>query len=840
MSPLRIRVRRASPGVALALALWVGPMGSEAQEVPTRILVEGRPVPLTTGVPTLRDGRLFVPLLPIAEELRDSIQVDSARQTIQAQLRHTGETRTFLRGTGEIRRDGAVLAILPEAADVIVSTQPEGQQLPIDVLSFLLDVSVQVNIDEGTISIRRETQVLLQPQMRHRLPVALSRVDYMETLGFVGSSYGHTLGLGGRGQLYDGVLTGGVELSGGTDRTAFNFLRGFLSLERPSGQLWTGGDFTLGRAYRLLAAPARGFSLEQPMGSHHLSLFGGAALSGATVGAGQFSLRQFRTPVVGILWSNRTLLTGGRGWGYGLGGTHFAGGDRRGTLFLPQLSYRGRWNQLQLDVGLGQFRVGPEKDRRSGPDVGIDVTDSLLLRQHTLIFRASHFGTKFVTPQINDALRGRDLLSAAWSAPLLPHLNAGASVTHTRVRLGTPQSTNTYTWSAAYSHPRRYLPALSLFQTIVRGTAGNRFNNFHLDLSRTFTRWRPFFAYNRLSLPSGTAQSYTLGTSADVRRYGSLQVYQNFSSGGLRSGTLDWYPAPLWQGRLQFSGGLGYTHNPTGTPGASITKLISRLALWVRLPAEHTIQFSFQHNGYQREFRLTLGGALFSRSEQLSLAPVAQRQAAILPSRILGRLYQDNNLNGRFDPGIDSPLPRIRLWLDSSLGAVTDAGGLYRFGAVPPGVHQLRVDFATVRADLMPLNALERTVEIPARVEFTLDFSFAQTGAVAGVVWFDSNRNGVFDADESPASDIRLICSCGKDTLTTVDGSFVLGDLLPGEIYLSLDLQGLPLLYDVEPKRIQVVVVSGKQLTGLRFALLPRERPIEEKALPPQSLSPRP
>ena len=149
------------------------------------------------------------------------------------------------------------------------------------------------------------------------------------------------------------------------------------------------------------------------------------------------------------------------------------------------------------------------------------------------------------------------------------------------------------------------------------------------------------------------------------------------------------------------------------------------------------------------------------------------------------------------------------------------------------------MDFATVRADLAPLNELERTLEIPAGVEFTLDFSFVRTGMVQGVAWFDTNGNGVFDAGENPAPDLRILCSCGQDALTTADGSFILGDVLPGEIYLSLDLQGLPAQFEVEPKRIQVVV-SGSKVEGLRFALQPAAQRIEERELPPQPLFPRP
>jgi len=109
-----------------------------------------------------------------------------------------------------------------------------------------------------------------------------------------------------------------------------------------------------------------------------------------------------------------------------------------------------------------------------------------------------------------------------------------------------------------------------------------------------------------------------------------------------------------------------------------------------------------------------------------------------------------------------------------------------------------------------------------------------------GEVWYDLNRNGQKDLGENPGGNIRVVCSCGTDAVTTVDGSFILGDLLPGEVFLSVDLQGLPPLYEVVPKRVQVRVLSGRQVNGIRFSLQPRERPIEEQAQPPQQLVRRP
>jgi len=79
--------------------------------------------------------------------------------------------------------------------------------------------------------------------------------------------------------------------------------------------------------------------------------------------------------------------------------------------------------------------------------------------------------------------------------------------------------------------------------------------------------------------------------------------------------------------------------------------------------------------------------------------------------------------------------------------------------------------------------------------------------------------------------------SCGKDAPTTADGVFILGDLLPGEIYITVDQQTLPALFIMNPQRLKVFIQPGRRVDGLRIAIQPRERNIEEKVLPSQMLS---
>lgn len=812
-----------------------------AQQAPTRIFVNERPVSLATSVPALRDGQLFLPLSPIARELRDEITVDSSMRVIQVRLSHTGETRIFDRNSGEVLRDGQALGVFPDTSAIVVALVPETQQLPVEVLSLLLDVNVQVKATDGEVHLRRNSQITLTSQVSGRLPVLLERVDYTETLGVIEGMYGHTLRLSSRGRAFDSVVTSGVEYTGGSHQQFLNLLGAFVTVERPSGQLWTGGDFTAAASSRFAATPARGLSLVQPIGSYRLNVFGGASLSQATVGAGSFSLRNYNTGIVGFLFANRQMVRGG-GSGFGMewGGLHFADAGRSATMFVQQLSRRGRIHQFSVESGFGYFRAGSGASADIGPSFGVDAVDSIALRRHTVVLRAAHFGDRFLTPQIGDSTRGRTVFSGAWAAPVHSHLTVGASVAHQRVRIPYAQAGSTFTWSAAYNHQRAFLPDVSAAQTIATSSASSQFSNLQINLSRSFRRVRPSFSYNRLGsggFSNHAVSSSTIGATVELGKLGQLQGYQNFSPQSQRSGSVDWSPRPLWRNRIQVSGGVGYEHLPfAGAGSTATTSLSTRVNAYVKLPFHNTLQFSFQQSAQRREFRFTLGGSLFARETQLAAPGAGPRSMNTLPSGIAGRLYQDRNFNGRYDHGVDAPLPGTRVWLDSTILADTDDSGMYRFPAVFAGPHSVNIDVTTLRADFTSLNPMDRKIEVPARVEVTVDFSFVQTGAASGMAWFDSNRNNIMDSDETPASGLRILCSCGKDAPTTADGVFILGDLLPGEIYITVDQQTLPQLFVMNPQRLKVFVEPGRRVDGLRIAIQPRERFVEEKVLPSQML----
>src|ERR1044072_7399181 len=65
-----------------------------------------------------------------------------------------------------------------------------------------------------------------------------------------------------------------------------------------------------------------------------------------------------------------------------------------------------------------------------------------------------------------------------------------------------------------------------------------------------------------------------------------------------------------------------------------------------------------------------------------------------------GVVYQDLNLTGRFDPGIDQPQANVRVRVDGSRYVVSDDAGNFRVDSVAEGQHSVYLDLLSVRPAL--------------------------------------------------------------------------------------------------------------------------------------------
>jgi hypothetical protein len=159
---------------------------------------------------------------------------------------------------------------------------------------------------------------------------------------------------------------------------------------------------------------------------------------------------------------------------------------------------------------------------------------------------------------------------------------------------------------------------------------------------------------------------------------------------------------------------------------------------------------------------------------------------------VYGRVYQDVNLNGRFDPGVDQPQANARVRVDGNRYVVSDGDGYVRVDSVARGDHSVYLDLLSVRADMTLLDDTQQQITIEGSRDVLVDFRVVRTGRISGLVWFDANENGLLDDGEQPLADVRVVTGSGRDTLTNDKGYFMIGDLPPGEHILLLDEKTIP------------------------------------------------
>lgn len=829
------RHRRRLVAFLPAFLLVAFPLG--AQQAPLKITVTGRVVVSPAGPPQLRAGRLFLPAHSLAQELGDQLALQPDGR-LSARLSHTGELRAFDPRTGEVTREGLTLVVLTDIADVVLPARVEDVFLPGEILTWLLDVSLQIVGD--SVEIRRGPPPVSITTTGRQLPFGLGELRYAQSLDFFGGRYAESFRLNAEGFLLDGTLRGSLELTGGSGGAFVNFLRGGAVWERPGEQRWYAGDSSLGLRFRHLNLPIRGLQWEQPWEEGRFTFFGGGGLSSSRGAARGFTLQQYETLLVGALYDSTRARETRSGFGYGLGLLHFAAAERRGTSFVSRFTYADRRHRLEGDAALGFFRRGLEAEREKGGSFAFEVRDTITLSPRALLFvNAVHFGNDFASPQVNETFGGRQSFSLGSSSEPLARLRLSGNYVHTRLTREPGQSSNQYTYTAGYAPSPWWLPEASIYQSL--NNALTTTNTFNLHLVRQINRWRPFYTFSRISMPLSSIHTNALGATLQLDKYGMVSINESSSSGGHHAGLAQWSAPALYRGWVQVNVGGGYIHQPIeGEPDEPRTRFVFTSSAMARLPREQRLQFSFNNTGFDKTVRILVTGPAFRRRDLASqLAPYNPLARAVTGS-VAGRAYLDRNLNAAFDPAVDEPIADVRVFLDSGAMIRSDELGAFRFTQVPPGERRLRVDLLTVPADLFLLDPAERPLTLPVRSQVVTDLRFVQTGRVRGLAFYDTNQNGQWDPEENPAPDLRLLCTCGRETFTTTDGTFFLGDIFPGEASLFFDAQFLPPGFRADPPRQMIVVQPGQEVVNVQFRLLVVPRAVEEQVFPRQQFQPQP
>lgn len=763
------------------------------------IIVNGRALAGVNSSPQQRNGRLFLTLAGIASALGDAVNIEADSRLVKVR-RQTGIEAEFDARLNQIRENGSVVLVVSGSLEIAFPPNPAELMLPVEIVSELLGASIRLDDALKAILITRGQTAAetIKTGARHSV-FELYEADYEYSLNRYASSTNQNLILSAVGRIGDGRFTLLSSLSGAAK--TLNFRNGTFIFERAGGQKFVAGDFGSGTDLQFMSATVRGASAQIPIGGVRLTAFGGHSNSGAFFpfafepdGFEQSITRrsalQYDTNIFGVYATfgssgvnqrNANPLT------FSTGAMRFDSRARSGEILTGGAQFSTSRLRLQADAAVGKFSgFRADNARVEGFGAATDVSATFqLLDNLSFQGRFAFIGKNFLSPQSGQ--REPVKLAAggiAWQPKkwLAASISGSASVRPDSN--GSPLRDRFITTTLNLTPPR-LLPKIFFSHTESATPQIRRASFTLLSASKDFSRLSLFMNATRIKTIGAASLNGQFGTHFRLNDSNTFEASQSFGSGGNLSGFIDWQGSNFLKNRLNLGAGFGYTR------GNSAVTTSQRLSASVRLPRKNLLQISYLQTRGEPTLLVSLRGSLFKKrgTETVLGAPVSEINSY---GSFSGRVYQDVNLDGKFDAGIDQPQANVKVRVDGSRYVETDANGLFNIESVKSGEHRIYLELLSVRADLTLLDGAEQTAELPAGRDAVVDFRLVRSGRISGLVWLDINENGKIDEDEPALADVRIVCGNGRDTLTDANGSFVIGDLPPGEYVILPDEKTLP------------------------------------------------
>jgi hypothetical protein len=804
------------------LCLFVAPSVVADPSQGSVIIVNERALVGPNSAAQLRGGRLFLPVATIAEALGDTLSSDSMQRIVTVR-RQNGTIGVFNAPLNEVRENGAVILTVSGTADLVFPPTPYDLMLPAEIVAALLDVTVRRDENQAIVVARKGLKAETVRTGGSHVRFELFQLEYDYNFTRYSSAGDHSLVLRGTGRVGDAKLTfianSAIGVTQNSSRPSLQ--GGTVRLDRPNGQSFVGGEFGTGTDVEFLGAAVRGGLVQLPFDRVRLDFFGGQTTSGIAEFDPTAVLRPFSalavrydTKVFGAIATTATHAPRQRDFTFSAGGMHFGGSSRRGDLFAGGVKYVSGLNRFQADVAMGQFSgVNRDATRTNGTGMAINLAGSYrLFEQVVLQGRYTHVGKNFLSPQsgLHDPTN-----SAAASVSWQPRRWLTAALSgSTATTPGKAEQFNRYVTASLNLTPDNSWPSL-FFSHTQSGTTHLRSSAFTLiTATKKLDRWQLFVNGARVKTFGNADLNLQAGGNIRINDSNALEVSQSVGSRGLLSGIATWQVSNLLRHHVSFSAGLGYTRNNSAPLYTS-----QHLSAFVKLPRNNTLQFSFLRTQTGTTALLTLHGLLFSpkRGERAINGPLADLNSY---GSVYGRVYQDVNLNGRFDPGTDQPQANVNIRVDGSRYVISDVNGNFRIESVARGEHTVYLDLLSVRADLTLLDTVQQLITMDSSHDQIVNFRVVRTGRISGVVWLDTNENGRLDDAERPLADVRVVTGSGRDTLTDGNGYFIIGDLPPGEHILLLDEKTMP-ERTTSVAGSQTIKVTGGNETTTTFPVAP-------------------
>lgn len=220
--------------------------------------------------------------------------------------------------------------------------------------------------------------------------------------------------------------------------------------------------------------------------------------------------------------------------------------------------------------------------------------------------------------------------------------------------------------------------------------------------------------------------------------------------------------------------------------------------------------------GYSHSFNQGSG-----RGQNLSLRE--RRQLG----KVSGRVFEDANANGKWESS-ELGVPDVMVNATGGLRHQTDASGHFSMADVRPGSYQFGLETKTLPIEYTTLADGDVTLLVAAGKSTALDIPVVRTGQVRGIVFQDSNRNGLRDEGEQGVAN-AIVKVAGGDIISFTDpqGRFTLHDLAPRKWQVTVDISMLG--EDVETTGAGfalVTVPSNGEVAGVALGIAEKERPV--------------
>ena len=147
--------------------------------------------------------------------------------------------------------------------------------------------------------------------------------------------------------------------------------------------------------------------------------------------------------------------------------------------------------------------------------------------------------------------------------------------------------------------------------------------------------------------------------------------------------------------------------------------------------------------------------------------------------RIQGRIFDDQNNNGRRDAG-EPPLAGVTFALRRNIEASSDAQGLFLFADLSPRPYTLSLVTRTLPLEFAVMGAGEVLVPVASQQTAVIDFPAVRAGQIQGVVFEDADRDGQRGLDEKVMPDAMVVVE-GSEVISfsNARGEFTLANLPP-------------------------------------------------------------